>query len=463
MPKLLIPTGPDELLSSLTDGGYAEIMADPQKLQEFVRSYASAEQQRQTTMREEIATQVQSAVRDLLTDRDDADGMSAGAAVASRLSGLPVQRGAASRNRMLIDTSDYNKHAIGAKLDSHIGDWNFAQMACASWHNAHNNANASRLREQHRSAMADYSGEIPALGGLLVPESIRTDLIKLALEDAVVRGRAFTFPMDNARVSFPAVDDTSHAGSVLGGITAYWSSEGATFTESEGSFASVTFDAKKLVAAATVPNELIQDALPAFNAFLSGAYPAAMAWYEDLAFLAGSGVGEPLGVMNAPAVAVCTKQAGQAAATIVWENIAKMYSRMLPGSLNRAVWIVNPDTFSELATMALSVGTGGSAVWLSNGVAGPPMTILGRPVYMTEKVSSLGTQGDIGFYDLSYYGIGDRQTMEMSSSPHYRFTSDRTVYRVIMREDGRPLLLSALTPRNGSNTQSAFVQLETRS
>src|SRR3546814_2482286 len=48
-----------------------------------------------------------------------------------------------------------------------------------------------------------------------------------------------------------------------------------------------------------------------------------------------------------------------------------MYARMLPSSLERAVWIASPDTFVELATMALTVGTGGSAVWLTDGTGAP--------------------------------------------------------------------------------------------
>src|SRR5690606_11104493 len=101
----------------------------------------------------------------------------------------------------------------------------------------------------------------------------------------------------------------------------------------------------------------------------------------------------------------------QAANTIVWESIVKMYSRMLPQCLGTAVWVVSPNTFAELATMALSVGTGGGPIWLNNGVQGPPATILGRPVVISEKVSALGNEGDVNFVDFSYYLVGDRQAM----------------------------------------------------
>jgi len=114
------------------------------------------------------------------------------------------------------------------------------------------------------------------------------------------------------------------------------------------------------------------------------------------------------------------------------------------------------------------VGTGGGPIWIGSyggpsGADTPPMTILGRPVIFTEKVPALGTTGDIGFYDLSYYLIGDRQQVEVAASDQFAFQNDQTAYRIIERVDGRPWLQSALTPHNGSgNTLSAFVQLASR-
>jgi HK97 family phage major capsid protein len=215
-----------------------------------------------------------------------------------------------------------------------------------------------------------------------------------------------------------------------------------------------------------VPNELLADA-PAFASFFDTIFPRAIAWFEDIAFMTGTGVGEPLGFINCPASVQVSKESAQATGTIVWENIVKMFARMLPTALGNAVWICSIDTFPELATMALSVGTGGGPVWMGNytnpGAATPPVTILGRPVYFTEKTPALSTTGDISFVDLSYYLIGDRQMMQSASSEQYKFQNDKTAFRVIERLDGRPWIQSAITPHNNSsNTLSPFVQLQSR-
>jgi HK97 family phage major capsid protein len=93
----------------------------------------------------------------------------------------------------------------------------------------------------------------------------------------------------------------------------------------------------------------------------------------------------------------------------------------------------------------------------------PPVSILGRPVFFTEKTPALGTTGDISFVDFGYYLVGDRQMMQSMSSEHYKFQNDKTAFRVIERLDGRPWIQSAITPHNNSsNTLTPFVQLASR-
>jgi HK97 family phage major capsid protein len=271
--------------------------------------------------------------------------------------------------------------------------------------------------------------------------------------------------METLTVPFPTVDSTSNASSVHGGIVGYWTEEGGALTDSSPKFGRVNLMAKKLTVYSEIPNELFQDSLATLQAFMDEAYPEAISWFEDVAFISGTGVGEPVGFLNADAAVSVAKETGQAAATVLWENIVKAYSRMLPSSIGRAVWVCHIDTFPELATMSLSVGTGGSAVWMGNGdgEGAPPMTILGRPVVFTEKVSSVGTAGDINFVDFGYYLIGDRQAMQAATSVDYKFGNDKTAMRVIERVDGRPWIQSAITPKNGSNTLSPFVKIATRS
>jgi HK97 family phage major capsid protein len=313
-----------------------------------------------------------------------------------------------------------------------------------------------------RQVRNDYSSLIGAGGGDLIPEVLRAQMLKISLEKSIVRSRALVIPMDSLTVPFPVVVDSSHVSTVFGGISGQWVPESGALPESDAAFGRILLHARKLAATAVVPNELLQDSGVSLEAYINTAYPAAIAYFEDIAFLTGDGAGQPLGVLNSDALVVVDKEAGQVAGTILWENITKIFSRMLPTSYDNAVWVASISCWPELATMALSVGTGGSAIFLQNGAGSMPPTILGRPLIFTEKLPSVGTTGDIILADFSQYLVGDRMAMSMVASPHVKFQNDQTVFRAIQRVDGRPWLLSPQTPHGGGPTLSPFVTIATR-
>jgi HK97 family phage major capsid protein len=433
-----IPTDQAQLQAMLTDQAtMAKLFAKPEAFTQFVTNYARAVHNRDLS----IAAQVQEQVQIVMAEMIKA-GELEGAGGIRR----PDLRGAGEPGNTIgsraVDAKHalYSPKAMGAALDREFTD--SASYFKTIWHQGGHTAENQAKLQRIRNA---FSSTVPSEGGFLIPETLRSELLRVSLETSVVRPRARVIPMETLRVPFPAIDSTTNVGSVYGGIVGYWTEEGAAYTE--------------------VPNELMSDSISSFQAFLDQIFPEALGFYEDDAFINGNGVGMPLGFVSSGNLANVSvaKESLQATATIVWENIVKMYARMLPSSLGRAVWIASIDTFPALALMALAVGTGGSAIWLNNGVVGPPMTILGRPVIFTEKTPVLGTVGDINFVDLSYYLIGDRQVMSAMSSPHFKFQNDQTAYRIIERVDGRPWLMQPITPRNNASaTLSAFVQLATR-
>jgi len=450
-----IPKNADELAEMVADPTrMKDVLADGKSLTSWVAAYAAQQQGDGTEMNRQITEQVQQQFANMLRDNaakgDKAD--------IQRLNLDPQ----AKRNGTMLTShrqgTAHNPAAPGAVLDGTFN--NNIEYIKTIWHKSPEASVAEKL-----AVLRNAAGSVsPSDGGFLVPETLRSQLLQIALELSVVRPIATVVPMESARVPFPMIDSTTNNGSVFGGMVAYWGEEGAALTDSNPKFGRIELDAKKLTGLSAVPNELLQDSITSFSALIENLWPKALAFEEDAKFMAGTGVGEPLGFMgagNTSAIAV-SAEAGQPAATIVYENIVKMYARMLPSSLSTAVWICSPDAIPELLTMALSVGTGGNAVFVVNATGPAPMSIFGRPLIISEKAGALGARGDIAFVDLAYYLVGDRQTMTADSSTDFNFGSDKTTFRIIQRVDGRPWLKSAITPKNGGNTLSPFVELAAR-
>ncbi|OXS35387.1 phage major capsid protein [Streptomyces sp. XY006] len=451
-----IPSNAAELAEMLADPTKAkDVVETPEDLTNFIIEYANRQQGDGSDLQRQIDEGVQRGIANMLRDagaKGDRDEI-------KRLN-LSPENGArldANGNRANMLTSHrqataYNPAAPGAAVDSHFS--NAIDYVRNIWHK-NVAADADKLGALRNAA----SSVSPADGGFLVPESLRSQLLEIALEQSIVRPLATVVPMESARVPFPMIDSTTNNGSVFGGMVAYWGEEGAEFTDSNPKFGRVTLDAKKLTGLSAVPNELLQDSITSFSALIERLWPQALAFEEDAKFISGTGVGEPLGWRgegNAAAVAVTRTTANQ----IKYDDIVNMYARMLPSSLSRAVWTCAPDALPQLLKMSLSVGTGGNSVFVVNATGPAPMSIFGRPLIITEKGGTLGSRGDLAFTDLGYYLVGDRQTMTADSSTDYKFGSDKTTFRIIQRVDGRPWLQSAITPQNGSsNTLSPFVEL----
>jgi HK97 family phage major capsid protein len=249
------------------------------------------------------------------------------------------------------------------------------------------------------------------------------------------------------------------------GVSGGWTAPGATITEREPDTEAIELRANKLAVLTAVHNETIADGVaaegPSVEDQLVTGQRMGMSWLLDRSFLRGTGVGQPLGILNAPVTITVDKETGQAADSVVYENLTKMFARMHPASLVRAVWVANPTTIPWLLQLSVPVGTGGShiPVLRENGQGG--FTMLTRPCVFTEKAPALGDAGDIGLYDFSQYAIGLRAELLLEKSIHVGFATDKSHYRAILRADGQPTWRQPYTPDSG-DTLSPFVILGAR-
>lgn len=311
-----------------------------------------------------------------------------------------------------------------------------------------------RLTNDHIQKATGYHEEgDDTLGGYLVPSDVKQELLKEQLEATIVRGGgARVIPTNRDNIVLATIDDISHATTVFGNMLFYWINEQAAITVSNLRFGQIQIPIEKLAAFCYITRELLADAYVSVEAEIRQSFTQGAAYFEDVAFISGTGAGMPRGFRNSPAL-IAVARAG--AGAVAWADIANVYARQRYPE--RSVWVANQAILPQLLQM-----TGGTeVVWigLSQGATNaPPGTLLGRPIKFTEKVPTLGTQGDLGFHDLSQYIIGDRENIRIDRSDDVQFTTDQVAMRFILRVGGRGRPTAAFTPRAG-NTLSPFVEL----
>ena len=275
-------------------------------------------------------------------------------------------------------------------------------------------------------------------GGYLVPEEFQAEIVRYVDEATIVRPRARVFNMTRDSLTLPTLVQSS---SVFGGVVMRAVAESGEGTDDIPVFGRITLEAKKIMGLVPMSNELLDDSAVNLANFLVILLGEATADYEDAKFLAGTGINQPLGIVETSGITLVSRQTSS---RIVYEDIIDMLQNTLSTFDKNAVWITNKAGVAQLLKID-SEATSGVLMFIQNLRDDIPATVLGKPVLVTERVKSLGTKGDILYGDLSHYFIGDRGGIKVDSSMHERFRFDETLLRMIKRFDGQLSIAKAFT------------------
>jgi HK97 family phage major capsid protein len=326
---------------------------------------------------------------------------------------------------------------------------------------------SARDKVRKAKAITGLSESVPADGGFLVQTDWGGALMERVYAVGQILQRVNINPISaNANgITYYGYNETSRVdGSRRGGIRFYWLSEGAEKTISHQTYRKIELQLNKAIVRVPATDELLQDTV-ALESEIMRLAPEEIAFGVEAAIVnVGTGAGQPLSVLNSPALVSVPAETGQAAATIVSENVINMWARRWAGYRDY-VWLINQDVTPQLLQMNLGVGTGGQLTYMpAGGLSGLPYgTLMGRPVLEVEYCPTLGTVGDIILWAPQSYRAIDKGGVQSASSIHVRWEFDETEFRFVYRVDGQPEVQAALTPYQGTNTQSPMVVLATRS
>jgi HK97 family phage major capsid protein len=348
------------------------------------------------------------------------------------------------------------------------GFQNFGEFASAVRKGVTNPGNIDQRLIQNASPSTYGSEGAGADGGFAVPPEWRSEIMKLVDGEDSLLGRCDQQTVSGNSITFP-IDETT-AWQTTGGILTYWDSEAAAMTQSKPSLKDLTLKLHRLTALVPVTEELLEDA-PAMAGYVVGKAAEKLAFKVTDAIINGTGVGQPLGLMNAPCKVQVSKIGSQVAATFHAKNAVAMMARMPAQSFARSVWLINQDLVPSIMQMGFPVtdGTtsnvGAGALYMGPGQlqnGSPYGSLLGRPIVVTEACQAAGTAGDVILADMSRYLAVVKGSVKTDTSIHLWFDQNVMAFRFVMRMNGQPWLSAAIARKNGSATLSHFITLEGR-
>lgn len=306
-------------------------------------------------------------------------------------------------------------------------------------------------------------------GGFLIPEDFRQDLQKKVMGDESLLPRCTQFQTASNNLTLPTTEVAPWDSAA--GFQAYWEAEASQFTASKTKFGQLSMRLNKLTALVKVTDELLEDA-PLMESYIRANAPDAMLHKVNSAIIGGLGAGMPEGFLKSNFKKMVPKETGQAADSVVFENINKMLAALVPSSMGRAIWLINPAILPLLRLMTF--GTGGAnpvPVYLpSTGVSGTPYgTLYGLPILpQMGGVKAVGDEGDISLVDLKYYyaavkaGAGGGLGVKTDISTHVYFDTNESAFRFIMRMAGQVPFKAPITNEAGDYVCSGIVTLADR-
>jgi HK97 family phage major capsid protein/HK97 family phage prohead protease len=247
-----------------------------------------------------------------------------------------------------------------------------------------------------------------ANGGYLAPDEFGNELIKLLVEQSPVRQYAKVITISSAEIKYPRR---------LTSTGATWVGETDDRTESGMTFEQVNLTPHELATFTDISTQLLEDNAYGLEGELLADYAEQFGKTEALAFVKGTGIGQPKGIMAATGIKeVKTGVAAAFPTANPADVIIGMYHSLPTTHAQNGVWMLNRNTLSIIRQWK---DTTGRYLVLDPISDTGTMTLLGRPIVEALDMDDIGAgKFPILFGDLSGYRIVDRVGLSTLRDPY---------------------------------------------
>jgi HK97 family phage major capsid protein len=243
-------------------------------------------------------------------------------------------------------------------------------------------------------------------GGFLAPEIFASELIKLTTEYSPIRAYANVVNISGDSIVYPRRTGTT---------AAVWVGETEDRTASQPSYEQITLANHELATYADVSTKLLEDNAFNLEGELQADFAENFGKTEGAAFVKGTGVGQPKGLMTATGIAeVKTGVAAAFPAANPADVLIGMYHKLPTVIAQRGAWLMNRNTLAEIRKWK----DGDGRLLLNDARTGGFSELLGRPVVeMVDMADIAAGTFPIVFGDLSGFRIVDRIGLSLLRDP----------------------------------------------
>ena len=292
------------------------------------------------------------------------------------------------------------------------------------WNQMRNRTNA-----EVRNAL---SVGVDSEGGYLVPDTYEKHLVEALHDEMVIRRLAHVFTTASGSHKIPVV--ASHG-------SANWVEESGEIPETTETFGQQHIGAHKLTALIKVSEELLNDSAFDLEDYFRREFARRISNAEELAFVTGDGNGKPVGLFSDDEGAE-TGITAASATEITADEVINLYYSLRSPYRKKAVWLLNDSTVNAIRLLK---DKNGQYLWQPALKEGAPDTLLGRPVYTSTAIPSIGAgQKVMAFGDLKYYWIGDREGISFRRLNELYATTGQVGFLATKRVDAKLILPEAI-------------------
>jgi HK97 family phage major capsid protein len=307
-----------------------------------------------------------------------------------------------------------------------------------SWLADHSTDAKDRWEGALGKAMTEGTG---SAGGFLVPPAVSSELLALRQQDAVLRNLFSSVSVNTTDLRIASVES---------GLVAGWVAELAEKPKADLTFAEIGVQTFTAAGLAVTSNQLLRDATHSVDTLVNTDLARRLRAVEEVAFINGSGTGQPRGILNTAGVGETVYDDGSPTVPelldAIQDAITAVYTDFFapPDAIvmHPAAWgkIVKARETGSPTTYIVGPpggpGYGRRAAEPIPGYSGGPVPrgeLFGLPVYCTANTPrTLGATGDESTVIVGAFKEGlilDHESIQLDSSPHVYFTSNQTIFR----------------------------------